>query len=449
MAAVGSAARRRGDHPWGPVLALAASLALANGELQSLAQAIDGIQNTFGVPDTLIGLLPFAMAVFIAVGSVPVGILADRVRRTRLLAAVIAVWTASMSLHGLAGSFVALLAARTLVGTVETTGPAAVSLLADLYPVRDRARMMSVYQGGALVGAMVGLLGGGLAVDLGGWRWAFWMWVPLGVLVVVVMLRLSEPRRGGQETRLVADVTMTASTGTGAPYDRLPAPRRVPAADYGSCGLREALRELAHIPTMWLGFAGLTVSYLLLNGLTFWGIEYFKRVHGLGATAAGAMAAVLGAGAIVGIIGGGFLADRYLRRGHLNARVYVAAAGSVGAAVVLVPAFASTSLVLTAPLLLAGGVLLTLPIAPAETFVVDVVVPELRGRAFTVRTWVRTTAAVSPVLIGALSDLLGLRLALVALCPAYALGGAVMLLARRFYPTDLAFVAAAASRGGR
>jgi hypothetical protein len=51
-----------------------------------------------------------------------------------------------------------------------------------------------------------------------------------------------------------------------------------------------------------------------------------------------------------------------------------------------------------------------------------------------------------PVVIGFVSTLIGLRLALVALTPIYAIGGVLVLLALRTYPRDLAFVLAESRR---
>jgi MFS family permease len=432
---------------WGPLVALAVTTALESGERQSLSQALHGIQDRFGVTDTALGVLPFAMAIVGVVGAVPIGVLADRARRTTLLAGAIVVWTVCMGLNALAGSYALLFAGRIGVGAVEANGPAAVSLLADYYPVRDRARMMGLYQSGALLGALVGLVGGGIAVAAGGWRWAFAMWVPLGVAGTLFLLRQPEPRRGDQDAALAttADGDALDTVLAALPFT-LPEPRRVGTLDYSSCTSREVGRELLRIPTMWFGVLALTISQLLLNGLQFWGVEYFKRVHDLGAAAAGGVTALLGAGSVFGILGGGIVADRLLARGVVNARVYVVSYGSIAATFVLAPAFASTSLAVTAPLLFVGGALLTLPVAAAEALVSDVVVVELRGRAATVRSAVRALSAVGPLFVGVVADAIGLRAAIVSLTPLYAAGGVVMLAAARHYPSDVAFVVAESRR---
>jgi MFS family permease len=140
------------------------------------------------------------------------------------------------------------------------------------------------------------------------------------------------------------------------------------------------------------------------------------------------------------------LSDRFLERGVVNARIYVVAIASMAAPIALVPAFLIDNIWLTAPFFLLGGMLLTVPVAPGEAVVSDVVAAPLRGRAAAVRGVVRSLAALSPVVIGVLSDSIGLRSALAAVTPIYAVGGVMMLLATRTYPSDLAFVAAEADR---
>jgi MFS family permease len=461
-----------------PLAALAATTMLAQGDQSSLAQAVTGIQHQFGASDQLLGLIPFGMAVCGGIGGIPMGVLADRGRRTWLLAAVCAIWAAAMGLGVLAAGIGVLFAARMVAGAADGTPPAAISLLSDYFPVRRRSEAMGVYQAGSIAGAFIGLVGGGIAVQLGGWRWAFLIWVPIGVAVSAWYLFLPEPARGHQDAAFectvgaVGAAEVAGIVGAGEAGGAvgvagglegpeaaalaahgvisLPAPSR--AAPETVTGQVGALRELLRIPTMWFGTMFFTVSQLLLNGISFWGVEYFKRVHHLGPAAAGGLAAILGVGSAAGILTGGLLADRMLCRGHVNARVHVAAYGAIGATLVLAPAFASTNLLVSAPLLLAGGILLTMPIAPAEALCTDVVLPQLRGRGVMVRQVVRTGSWAGPYLIGAISDMIapntafGLRWAIVAACPLYALGGLIMLGAARYYPRDIAYVIAYARR---
>jgi len=453
-----SAARRVAVYGSGPLLALAATMAIDSGERQSLSLAVNGIQHQFHVSDTAIGFLPFAMALIGVIGSPPFGVLADRARRTLLLAGGVVAWTVCMGLDALAGSYLMLFLFRLGVGAMEANSPAAISLISDYYPAPERAGKMGLYQAGALVGALVGLVVGGIVVGIGGWRWAFVMWIPLGAGVAILVACQPDPVRGCQDHTWEAAVDATASVAVPSPAAPLPPPRRQATCDYATATTRQVMRELLAARSMWYGVMALTISQLLLTGLQFWAVPYFERVDHLHAAAAGAVSALLGIGAVAGILGGGFIADRYLARGVLNARVYVVAFGSIAASLVLVPAFATTHLWLTAPLLLAGGAFLTLPIAPAEALVTDVIVADLRGRAAAVRSIVRSLSSAGPLVVGVMSTAFishlamdkadGLRWALVVLSPVYAVGGLIMLLAARSYPSDVAFVVSEARRAG-
>ena len=433
-----------------PVIALAATVMLETGERGSLSQAADGLQAHFHVSDFWIGALPTSMTLIGIIGSLPFGHLADRIRRTFLLAGAMGIWTIVMGLNALAPTFLFLFLTRLGVGVVEANGPASISLLSDYYPVRERAKRIGLYQSGALVGSALGLGLAGVFVDTWGFRAAFWMWIPLGIATVIVLLRTPEPARGHQDADFydeeanVALMGIDAST-LAAKLD-LPPPTRVGTLDYETCTWREAYREIFRIRSMWFGVVGITVSSALLSGLGFWGVPFFKEVHHLSASAAGGYAVVFGLGAAVGVVSGGFVADRLLRRGIVNARIYVAVVSSIVATIVFVPAFASSSLAVTLPLFLIGGFFLTLPVAPADALLTDVVVAPLRGRAAALRSIVRSIGGIAPLVIGGLKGAFGLQTALAVFTPIYAVGGLIMWFAARTYPEDLAFVAAESRR---
>jgi MFS family permease len=445
-----------------PLVALAATMALTSGETSSLSQAVDGIKQAFHVSDTLVGFLPFAVAVVGVLGAVPFGILADRTRRTLVLAGAMAMWTAFMGLNGLAWGFWVLLGFRIGVGFAEASGSAAVSLVSDYYPVAQRAAKMGWYQLGAILGSLVGFVVGGAAVSLGGWRWAFWFWVPIGLATVAFLVVQPEPRRGDQEADFEAEraaakaarerhrETIVEAHARSVPEvlaDRLPPPRRTGTLDYEAATLWEVVRELARIPSMWWALLSITVAQAIASALSFWTIPYFERVDHLSAVGAGLFAGLLLPSAVAGVLGGGILADRLLARGVLCARIYVVVAGAIVSSVALPVAFATRSLVTTGVMLVVGGAAITVPIGPSEALFNDVVVAELRGRAASVRSIVRALSSIGPFVVGALADVLGgastgLAHALMLFAPICGAGGVAFVLARRSYGADVAFVCA-------
>jgi MFS family permease len=430
---------------------LAATIMLETGERTSLSQASYGknsLESHFHTSDFWLSALPVALSLIGIVGSIPFGHLADRMRRTLLLAGAMAIWTMVMGLSALAPTFLFLFLIRLGVGIVEANGPAAISLISDYYPVQERAKRIGLYASGGLVGSALGFGLAGVFVGQWGWRAAFWMWIPLGIVTVFLLLRAPEPERGDQDADFHADLDPMQSVDAAELAGKLdlPPPTRVGTLDYDNCDWREAYREIFKIRSMWFGVVGITVSAALLNGLGFWAVPFFQEVHGLSHEAAGGYAVVFGLGAAVGVLSGGFVADRLLRRGIVNARIYVVVVSCIIATVIFVPAFASKSLAVTLPLFLVGGVFLTLPIAPADALLTDVVVAPLRGRAAALRSVVRSASSLMILIIGILKGPFGVQTALVVVTPVYAVGGLIMWFAARTYPADLAFVAAESRR---
>lgn len=480
---------------WAPLLALAATMALAAGETGSVSQAADGIQRTFHVSNTLLSLLPVSLSVIGVLGAVPFGFLADRRRRTFVLAGAILAWTACMGLNGLAWGFGALLVFRLGVGFAEASSSASVSLLADYYPVSRRAASMGWYQAGSIAGSLIGFVGGGAAVAIGGWRWAFWFWIPLGVVTVLFLLRQPEPERGvqdadfEQERAHVARLRAAGAAADGSGRDglasdrattvlaaesaamafgpevgvpaaltfagQLPEPKRVGTLDYTTAGAREVFRELCRIPSMWWALLSLTVAQCITSALSFWAIPFFERVDHLSPVAAGAFTGIMLPAAMMGVLGGGFISDRLTRRGVVNARIYVVVTACLVSAVALPLGFSTHNVVATGLFLLVGGCSVTLPVAPSEALFNDVVVAELRGRAASVRSMVRAVSSVGSLVVGVLADHLGgsaaghaagLQHALVIFAPVCGIAGAAFIFARRSYGHDLAFVCAETAR---
>lgn len=427
-----------------PVVALASTLMLEQGEKLSLAQAFDGIRAHFGVSDTALGALAAAMVLVGVVGGIPIGALADRWKRGTLLTIAMVIWTSCMGLGAIAPTFLFLFVSRLGVGAVEANGPASFSLMSDLYPVATRARMMGRYQMGGAVGGLVGIGMSGVLVDNFGWRAAFWMWIPFGLLVVFLCSRLPEPLRGAQDRAFHEEeaerVDVDNIEGL-LPDMELPAPR-ISDLDYDNASWFEVLRELRKIKSMWFGLMALTVSGFFSSALAVWGIDYFKQAFHMSATKAGGYAGAIGAGAALGLIGGGEVADWLFKRGVVNARVYVTAVSSVLATAFFLPAFFTHNIALGAPLLFLGSACMTAPVAPSEALTSDVVPGELRGRASAIRSIVRALSALAPLIVGFLADQFDLPTALAIISPLYAIGGLVMLLAAKTYPADLAFVAA-------
>jgi MFS family permease len=389
---------------------------------------------------------------------VAIAALCMRHRRTAVLAGMFVVWGVLIALAGLSPSsvfgvtalgFLLFAGLRIASAVTEATDPATYPLIADWWPVEQRAAKVSVFNTLGAVGAITGLIAAGVLVDQGLWRLAFVIWLPLALVGAVLIRSRAEPTRGAQDAeyrdRLEEetigeehDLVVRVVEGEAAPVPD-------PAEEVGE-GRWAVMRAVARLRSWRLAAIGLAVSGLMGSALMNWGIPYFKRTFGLSGTEAAGLAPLLGLGAFAGVLGGGFLADRLLAKGMLRARLYVTAFGFAGAGVLLLFAFSTTRLAVAAPLLGIGTGLSTLPIGPQFALMMDVTPAALRSQASAALNVLQATGALGSLLVGGLSTLFGenLRLALLCVSPFYLLGAFIVLAARKTYIEDVAFVVAAA-----
>jgi len=126
------------------------------------------------------------------------GLLADRISRWWLIGIGVMAWSLASGASGLATSFGMLLATRAAVGIGEAAyGPAAPTIIADLYPVERRGRVLAWFYMAIPVGSALGYVCGGQILHwTGDWRWAFYWVVPPGILLGLLCFWMRDPPRG-------------------------------------------------------------------------------------------------------------------------------------------------------------------------------------------------------------------------------------------------------------
>ena len=257
---------------------------------QILSILIEPIKLDLGISDFGMGLLSgTAFAIFYATLGMPLALVADRWNRRNLIGLSLAVWSGMTALSGFAMNFWQLAVARIGVGIGEAgCSPSAHSMLADLYPAKERATALSIYALGIPIGIMFGMFAGGAIADAFGWRMAFFVvGVPGLLLSVVVFLTVKEPPRG------YADGLQTDSSEKN--------PTILEVARY-----LVTRRSFVHLATG----GGLTafVGY----GLITWAPTFFVRSYDMSLTEAGFwLGLVLGIPGGLGIVAGGWLSDRF------------------------------------------------------------------------------------------------------------------------------------------
>lgn len=234
------------------------------------------LRDAFGVSNGAIVFISSASAAFFVLGAVPMGYLADRYNRPRIIGLSSVVFSVMVMLSGLAVSAFMLFWTRFGAGIAKAnTLPVHGSLLADTYPISLRGRIAaSIAFVGRTVQSISSLLVGGLAVLLG-WRWPFLL---LGVPVAIVALfafRMKEPPRGQWEKQAVLGEVVE---------DPDPAPISMEAAF-------ARLKQIRTLRTVVIGFAALGFSLFTVPVLSN---LYLEEDFGLNAFERGLVTSVAG-----------------------------------------------------------------------------------------------------------------------------------------------------------
>jgi MFS family permease len=177
-----------------------------------LGLLIDPIKADLGLSDTQIGLLlgP-AFAIFYATMGLPLGYLADRVKRVWIVAIGVFVWSLATVASGFAQKFSQLFIARMGVGVGEATlSPCAISMITDSFSKKDRGKPIGFYTMGMSLGPAVAYLSGAAVLiwaqsvdlvnlpiigEISPWQLAFIIVGLPGIVLAVLIAMLREPQR--------------------------------------------------------------------------------------------------------------------------------------------------------------------------------------------------------------------------------------------------------------
>lgn len=327
------------------------------------------LRGEFSVTDAELGGLQFWLQVVLALATIPFGLLADRFSRTRIIAAGVIFWSAATFLGGVAGTFLTLLVARALVGLGEAAyGPAAQSMISGAFSAASRARAQAVFAAGMLIGGTAGQALGGVIGQAYGWRPAFFLVGLPGLLLGLSVLRLEEPPRGPR-TELV-------------PVARL-------------------LRVPAYVALM---VSGVLITFASISFIT-WGPDYVVRFKGFSLREAGVSMGTIGfAALVIGVLAGGYVADRMQKR-WLCGRVITIAVAFLLAAPFILWALAVDSKGLVLVAFFIAGFFMSWYHGPVTAVIHDLM--PRRAHATSVGVYMFVTqlvGAFGPTLVGNISD---------------------------------------------
>lgn len=337
----------------------------------------EAIKADLKLDDAQLGfLLGTAFAIFYSIVGIAMGGISDRLSRKKLMAFGLALWSGMTALGGAATSFATLAAARIGVGVGEAAAnPCSHSLLADIFPPRNRALALGVYLAGTFLGGALAMAVGGYflqhwsssmcmavpiagACDLAAWKAAlFAVGIP-GFPLALLLLTIREPARASRKTHQSTAVIVREFSAALPPFTLFTVSREGgPAALRRNLGLLALIAVAAALlvavtgdyaqwiafgvgayvvvtwgqiqslrdrPLFAVTFGDRTFVYAMVataliacvgGAINVWAAPFAMRMHDMNPSELGLRLGVIHTvGAIIGVISGGWIADKWKQR---------------------------------------------------------------------------------------------------------------------------------------
>lgn len=248
-----------------------------------LSTLIEPIKREFKLSDSAVGFLTgVALAIFYVTAGLPLGLLADRVKRTRMIFWALALWSIMTALCGFARTFWQLLIARIGVGIGEAGGtPPSHSIIADCFAPKQRVAAMSVYALGIALGSAVGGIAAGWIAEHYGWRSSLMVFGLAGLPLALLLFTVREPVRGAADEN---------------------------AHPEGNVPLGETLKFIGQQRALLHILAGGGIATFSGLGIVWWTPAFLSRSHGLSVGEAGTQVGLMsGVGGAVAMVATFFL----------------------------------------------------------------------------------------------------------------------------------------------
>ncbi|MCH1929566.1 MFS transporter [Shewanella sp. A25] len=254
------------------------------------------IQDSLNISDSELGLIGgLYFALFYCFISIPVGWLADRSNRVKVLSIACAIWSAATMACGMARTYPELVVARMTVGIGEAGGvPPSYAIISDYFPPGKRGTALGLFNLGPPIGAALGVAFGASIAAAFSWRLAFIVLGTVGLVAALALfLLVKEPKRGG------LDVEPAQS-----PYTRTP-----PAK------FSDTLKMFFTNKVLMLTALGSGATQFITYGLGNFTTLFLMREKGMALSEVAIYySLVLGIGMSAGIFLSGYLIDKFAQK---------------------------------------------------------------------------------------------------------------------------------------
>ena len=385
-----------------------------------LAAVEPEIRSHFFRPDdpnahALVGFLGTAFLVSYMVSAPIFGWLADRTSRWIIIGLSVILWSAATAASGLAGTFALLLMTRLFVGVGEGGyGPAAPTIIADLFPLLLRGRVLSYFYVAIPVGSAIGYAIGGFVAAHWGWQTAFFVVAPPGLLLGLACFwrRDQRGRFGGVKEK-----------------------QRASWNDY--LGL---VRTRSYV----LNTLAMTALTFAIGGMSFW-VPGYLEYRGLPPTSRIIFGGITVFAGLTATLSGGITGD-CLRKRFPGSYFLISGIG-------VIIAFPFSVVMLFTPfpsawvMMFIAVFFLFFNTGPSNTALANVTHPSVRATAFALNILIIHALgdAAAPPLIGAVADRTNMNIAFLVVSAMMLAAGVLWLWGAKFLPSDTAMIEAAQS----
>lgn len=252
------------------------------------AIVLEPIRKEWNLSDFQLGFITAAFTIVYAIAGIPLGRLADTGSRKRIMGWGLIAWSAFTAAGAAAGGFFSFLLTRIGVGIGEASyAPAANSLIGDLFPANKRSRAVGVFMLGLPLGLLLAFFTVGAMVKaFDSWRAPFVIAMIPGLIIAIFMFLIREPERGAAEAVQTRDLPIA-----------------------------NPISKVMRIPTMWwIIIAGIAANFAAYATNSFM-VPLMQRFFGLPLErAAVSTGVIVGITGLVGLIVGGWIADKMHQR---------------------------------------------------------------------------------------------------------------------------------------
>ncbi|ATU44969.1 multidrug DMT transporter permease [Acinetobacter junii] len=373
------------------------------------------IKTEWLLTDSQLGLLSGIVALMVGLLTLPLSLLADKFGRVKSLAAMAVVWSLATLGCAIAQDYQQMLFARFMVGVGEAAyGSVGIAVVVAIFPKEMRSTLASAFMAGGVFGSFLGMALGGVMAEHFGWRWAFGGMAIFGLALAVLY-----------------PIVVKESKVSPKSIDQTPKTQKTQS--------KQCLKTIYSSKSVIATYVASGFQLFVGGTMIVWMPSYLNRYYGMSTDSAGIMAAIIVLFSAVGSIFCGMLSDRF-GKNCPDRKVSLAITYCLGSCLLLSIAFAmpvgkAQLMVICAGMFIALGTN-----GPSSAMVANLTHNSVHSTAFATLTLANNLLglALGPLLIGKISDAIGLSSAFQLMPLTSILAAAVFVYAKKYYHQDIA-----------